>query len=42
MAAVGAAAFGMGFIVWDAPPSGVRAMFISFWVIVPLAGILSD
>jgi hypothetical protein len=42
MAAVGAAALGMGFIVWDAPPSGVRALFISFWVIVPLVGILWD
>jgi hypothetical protein len=42
MAAVGAAALGMGFIVWDAPPSGVRALFRSFWVIVPLVGILWD
>jgi hypothetical protein len=42
MAAVGAAALGMGFIVWDAPPPGVRALFRSFWVIVPLVGILWD
>jgi len=42
MAAVGAAALGMGFIVWDAPPSDVRALFRSFWVIVPLVGILWD
>jgi hypothetical protein len=42
MAAVGAAALGMGFIVWDAPPSVVHALFRSFWVIVPLVGILWD
>jgi hypothetical protein len=42
MAAAGAAALGMGFIVWDAPPSGVRALFLSCWVIVPVVGILWD
>ena len=42
MAAVVAAALGMGFIVWDPPPLGVRALFRSFWVIVPLVGILWD
>jgi hypothetical protein len=40
MAGVGAAALGMGFVVWDSPPSGIRAMLRSFWVIVPLVGIL--
>jgi hypothetical protein len=42
MAAAGATALGMAFIVWDAAPSGVRALFLSFWVIVPLVGILWD
>jgi hypothetical protein len=42
MAAVGAAALGMGFIVWDAPPTPEAALFRSLWAIVPLVGILWD
>src|SRR5262249_45084039 len=41
-ATIVAAALGMGFIVWDPPPSGVHPLFRSFWVIFPLVGFLWD
>jgi hypothetical protein len=43
MATVAAAALGMGFLVWVAPPPpGVPAVIVVFWLIVPLVGILWD
>jgi hypothetical protein len=43
LATVAAAALGMGFLVWVAPPpQGVPAPIIIFWLIVPLVGILWD
>jgi hypothetical protein len=43
LATVAAAALGMGFLVWVAPPPpGVPAPIIIFWLIVPLVGILWD
>jgi len=43
MATVAAAALGMGFLVWVAPPPpGVPALIVIFWLIVPLVGILWD
>lgn len=42
MAAVVAAALGMGFIMWDPPPPSVPALVVIFWLTVPLVPILWD
>ena len=42
MAAVVAAALGMGFLMWDPPPPSLPALVVVFWRIVPHVAILWD
>ena len=42
IAAVVAAALGMGLLMWDPPPPSLPAPVVIFWLTVPLVGILWD